>query len=318
MSNFDEFQIKFPDAQANKPLATLNTMRIGGMADLYYKLTRIEELPDLIQAAKQLQIPYFVLGGGSNTIFADEGFRGLVIHIQAKNIALEPELEPGSNPTDSRILAIDAGATLSQVIQFALKNNLIGLEKLTGVPGTIGGAVRGNAGAYGIELKDFFQKALLYNQEKGLHEADIAYLNFSYRSSVLKKKPEIVLRAYLKLAKTTPEQAKKAQAEAADILKNRVSKQPKGFSTGSIFKNPGGGPNDVTGHDSALKAGYLLEQVGAKDLQIGQIKVSDLHANWFINLGGGTQKDLIELVNTLKERVKNQFNINLELEIELV
>ncbi len=318
MSNFDEFKIKFPDTQVSKPLATLNTMRIGGMADLYYKLTLIEELPDLIQTAKQLKIPYFVLGGGSNTIFADEGFRGLVIHIQAKNIAVEPALEPDSNPSDSRVLAIDAGSSLSQVIQFALKNNLIGLEKLTGVPGTIGGAVRGNAGAYGIEIKDFFQKALLYSPKKGLHEADIEYLNFSYRSSVLKKEPEIVLRVYLKLAQGTPEQAKKAQEEAADILKNRVSKQPKGFSTGSIFKNPGGGPNDPTGQNQALKAGYLLEQVGAKGLQVGQIKVSELHANWFINLGGGTQKDLVALVKTLKERVKNSFNVDLELEIELV
>lgn len=319
-NSYDQFLDQFPLAEINKPLAPLNTMHIGGPADLYYKLTNIDELPGLLQAAKKLQIPYFILGGGSNTVFADEGFHGLVIHLQARNIALESQ---------EGLLSAESGASFSQVIQFALKNNLTGLEKLMGIPGTIGGAVRGNAGAFGVEIKDFFQKALIFSPEKSdkspenslpqaLREVDSQYLNFSYRNSSIKNSPEIILKVYLKLHLSDPEIVKKALDEATDILKNRVSKQPKGYSTGSIFKNPGGSPSDPTGHDPKLKAGYLLEQVGAKGLQIGQIKVSDQHANWFLNLGGGTQKDLIQLTQALKDKVKEHFKIDLELEIQLV
>ncbi|MFA5829829.1 MAG: UDP-N-acetylmuramate dehydrogenase [Candidatus Gracilibacteria bacterium] len=350
---------KFPNIEASKPLAPLNTMHIGGPADLYYKLTNIDELPELLQEAHKLQIPYFILGGGSNTVFADEGFRGLVIHLQAKNIALEPvatgeqpdstfanpQSVPGHsqgspksslpNPVSqilspkSHLLTAESGASLSQVIQFALKNNLIGMEKLMGIPGTIGGAVRGNAGAFGVEIKDLFQKALIYSPKtvdidaqnrlpQAIREVDSQYLDFSYRNSKIKKSSEIILKVYFKLHSADSETIKKAMDETADILKNRVSKQPKGYSTGSIFKNPGGSPSDPTGQDPKLKAGYLLEQVGAKGLQVGQIKVSDQHANWFLNLGGGTQKDLIQLCGILKAKVKERFNVDLEPEIQLV
>ena len=142
---FLSFLKSSPQAQQNKPLAPFNTFGIGGNADLYYKLTDIQEIPAIMEFVTQHQIPLFVLGGGSNTIFADEGFRGLVLHMQAKNITVHND-----------IIEAEAGALLSQVIQYALKHSLSGMEKLMGLPGTIGGAVRGNAGAFGTETKDFF------------------------------------------------------------------------------------------------------------------------------------------------------------------
>src|SRR5690606_21001884 len=139
---YTEFVQKFPQTEQEKLLAPFTTLQVGGPADLYYALTDIQELPPLIKIAKKLEIPYFILGGGSNTIFHENGFRGLIIHMKARNVDIK----------EDRIIA-DAGALLSVVLQAARKNNLVGMEKFMGLPGTVGGAVRGNAGAFGVETK---------------------------------------------------------------------------------------------------------------------------------------------------------------------
>ncbi len=297
------FQRNFPEVQVNKPLDTYSTFGIGGPADLFYDLKNLNELSSLVKEAKTREVPYMILGGGSNTIFADEGFRGLVIHITAKNIIQE-----------EGFIVAEAGALLSQVVQFGIKFGFSGMEKLMGLPGTIGGAVRGNAGAYGTEIKSVFYKALLYNEERGTFEAGKNYFEFGYRTTKIKKNDDIILKVYLELGDYNPQ----GMAEAMDILKNRVSKQPKGKSTGSFFKNPGGGPGSATADDEKLKAGYLLEQAGCKGLQVGKVKVSDEHANWLMNVGGGTQKDVLELSKILQEKVQEKFGIILEREVQLV
>lgn len=294
---FEYFPKSFPNVEQKKSLASLSTFGIGGPADLYYKLTDIQEIPAIMEFITQHNIPLFVLGGGSNTIFADEGFRGLVLHLQAKKITHEND-----------VVIAEAGALLSQVIQYALKQSLSGMEKMMGLPGTIGGAVRGNAGAFGTETKDIFLKALIYNKEKGLHEVDKNYFNFKYRFSTIKKTQELILKIYLKLEK---KDTKADLAEALDIVKNRISKQPKGKCSGSFFKN-----HDP--HDDKLKAGYLLDQVGCKGLQVGKAQVSLQHANWIMNLGGATQNDVLELKNLMQKRVKERFNILLEPEVQFV
>lgn len=327
-SSIKKFLQKFPDAEQNKPLAPFTTFGIGGPADLFYNLKNPDDLQPLVKTAIDLNIPFFILGGGSNTIFADEGFHGLIIHMATKNIALDDDL-----------IIADAGALLSQVIQFSLKNGLTGMEKLMGLPGTIGGAVRGNAGAFGIEIKDIFQKALLFSPKNGLHEADSQYMDFSYRTSTIKKTPElrrraipkrggakpgqmaqnaeIILKAWLKLHPATPEQAKSALSEATDIVKNRISKQPKGKCSGSFFKNPKT-PDYRSPQPQETKAGYLLEQIGAKGLKVGGVRVSPQHANWLMNEENGTQKNVMELSGILQNKVKERFNILLEREVQLV
>lgn len=293
-------------------LAPFSSMGIGGPADLFYKLTNIEELPTLLSLANDLQIPYFILGGGSNVIFADEGFRGLVIQMQAKKIALKDDL-----------IEAESGALLSQVIQFALKNQLTGMEKLMGLPGTIGGAVRGNAGAFGTETKDFVTAAEIFSPTTAspIKLVTTDYLNFAYRSSKIKTSGEIILKVYLKLPKATPEQAKSALAEAMEIIKNRISKQPKGKCSGSFFKNPDGTSVVETQNPAAaqlLKAGALLEQSGCKGLKQGDAQVSPQHANWIMNLGHATQKDILALKEAMQTRVKATFKLTLEPEVQFV
>ncbi len=321
---YDRLIEKFPSTERNKPLAPFTTFGIGGPADLFYNLTDIAEFERLIQTARELKIPFFILGGGSNTIFADEGFRGLVIHFAAKNISLSIGPALPAREAEPVFVAAEAGALLSQVIQFALKNNLTGMEKMMGLPGTIGGAVRGNAGAFGIEIKDIFHKAAIFSPEKGLFEADAGFMSFGYRTSAIKKHQaspsnpgEFVLKVYLKLSPADPQTAKAALAEAMDIVKNRIGKQPKGKCSGSFFKNPVT-PDYQKPQPPETKAGWLLEQIGAKGMRVGGVQVSPQHANWLMNTGNGTQKDVLELSGILQNKVMERFGIQLDREVQLV
>ncbi len=291
---------KFPKAEINKPLASLCSFGVGGPADLYYRLSDTSEIGGLISKTEELNIPYIILGGGTNIIFDDAGFRGIIIHIMARKVAIEPSDNPKKG-----IISAEAGALTSQIIAFALKNNLSGMEKLTGLPGTIGGAVRGNAGAFGTEIKDLFHKALLYTHNKKLKEAGREYFDFSYRHSKVKASGDVIIKVFLELE---AKDCTQAMVEATEIIKNRLIKQPKGRSTGSFFKNP----------NTDLKAGHLLDQCGCKGLQVGGAQVSHEHANWIINRGNATQKDALELARIMREKVRSRFDITLEPEVQLV
>jgi len=297
----------FPEVQQNIPLASLTSMGIGGTADLYCKITDTAKLAPLVDMAKKHEIPTVILAGGSNMVFADQGFQGLVIHLATRGITLENNI----------ILAAEGGTLLSQVIQFALKNSLTGIEQLMGLPGTIGGAVRGNAGAFGKEIQDIFQKALLYSPTIGLHEEQKQYFNFGYRTSTIKTTDDIVLKVWLQLKPTTPEAAQAALADATNIIKNRISKQPKGKSSGSFFKNPIP-PDYAAQQDKTTKVGYLLEQCDCKGLRIGDAQVSKEHANWIMNLGSATQQDVLALAREMQTRVKQKFGIDLEPEVQFI
>jgi UDP-N-acetylmuramate dehydrogenase len=298
-----EQQLKkeFPQMESAVPLAQFSSMGIGGPADLFYKLEKIEDAQPLISKTRELGIPFVIIGGGTNVIFADGGFKGLVIRMEARKINL------GNDSSSAASICAEAGAGLAQVIQFALKNNLTGLEKMTGIPGTIGGAVRGNAGAFGTEIKNVFQKALVLTKKNELTEVGPEYLQFSYRQSVIKQSKDIILKVWLSLQKDE-KAAKKAQEEAKIIITERIAKQPKGQCTGSFFKNP----------SPDLSAGYLLDKSGCKGLQVGGAQVSPEHANWIMNRGNARQKDVMELSKILKERVLHHFNIRLEREVQLI
>ncbi len=289
-----QFLAQFPHIQQSVSLKKYTTFQIGGEADLFYALNDLEDLPGLVLLAKENDIPVFVLGGGSNTIFADEGYRGLVILMKSKNMVIDGE----------RILA-DAGVTLAQLIQASMKAGLTGLEKLTGLPGTVGGAVRGNAGAFGVETKDLVEKVKLFDMAKGIVEATNAEMEFSYRHSRVKETHEVVLQATYHFKKAVDNSAMK---ETLEILKSRTGKQPAGKTSGSFFKNP----------SPELTAGKALEEAGCKGIQVGGVMVSELHANWMMNAGDGTQKDLIELERILKEKVHQKFGIWLEREVQFV
>lgn len=328
--------------QKNKLLAKLTTFQMGGLADYYFELRDVMMIPQLIEACLEDGLPYILLGWGSNVIFSDKGFRGLIIHNLARNMELGGDVladekyavhlgvldneKDGLSKTiigrpAGKLAIADSGTLLSQIILFSLNNGLTGMEKLVGVPGSIGGAVRGNAGAFGLETKHLFEKGLLYRpahtvaSAKGefagsLHEFDWHYLNFDYRHSSLKNSPEIVLKVWLRLR---PGDTKKGIEEVRKIITSRAGKHPIGKSAGSFFKNPSG--NSV---GEGWSAGFLSDQCGFKGKKIGGAFISEKHGNFLMNDGNATMLDLMELCLAIQDAVLEKFGVRLEREVALV
>lgn len=279
-----------------EPLKKHCSFGVGGPADYYCEAKNIKELTDLIKFSKKARIPYLIIGAGTNILFDDKGFRGIVIKMNLKNIKIQ----------NSKIIA-DAGASISALIQESLKNNLQGLEKWAGLPGTVGGAVAGNAGCNGLEIKDILVKAKLLNPLTGkIKEVNNKYFKFKYRESILKKSGEILISAAFELKKAKSiENFKKILKE---ILSSRLKKQPFGPSAGSFFKNP-----------SAQKpAGFLIEKAGLKGKKIGNAQISEKHANFIINLGNASSKDILSLARLIQKTVKKAFKITLKPEVQIL
>jgi len=245
-------------------------------------------------------------------IFSDLGFRGLIIHNLARKCELAGEGEHQANSRPAgRLVAADSGTLLSQIIQFSLKNSLTGMEKLMGVPGTIGGAVRGNAGAFGLETTHLFEKALIYRPNSGeTVEITHADMEFDYRHSKIKDSREIVLKVWLKL------QVGDTQAgveEVRRIITSRAGKHPSGKSAGSFFKNPSG--NSI---GEGFSAGYLSDQCGFKGKHLGGAFISEKHGNFLMNDGTATMRDVMELCVEIQQAVLAKFGIKLEREVALI
>jgi UDP-N-acetylmuramate dehydrogenase len=278
--------------QENIKLAPYTTFRIGGEAKFFVKIYNADELIEALSWAEENNQKYFILGGGSNVLFPDEGYDGLVIKMAGEKIQV----------LDNEI-TIDSGISLNKAVVKALAYNLSGLEWAIGIPGTVGGAIRGNAGAHDFSISDFVKEVSFFDS-KEIWTFKKADLDFSYRSSIFKKnKHFVVLTAVLEL--------QLGGDSNKDLLKNYIIKrnesQPKGFSAGSVFKNP---PDNY--------AGKLIEACGLKNSRIGGAIISDKHANFIINMGNANAKDVLALVDLCQKEVFNKFNINLELEIEIV
>lgn len=282
---YKDFINKFPSTREDVRLADFTAYKIGGTADLYVEAKTSYDMPEFIQKAGELEIPYYILGGGCNIVFSDKGFRGLVIHNVANRIEVH----------GNRIIA-ESGAMLGAVIAKAREHELGGIVNMFGLPGTLGGAVYGNAGAHGVEIGDFVEEVKLFDAEFGVKEEGREYFQFAYRSSILKKTHEIVLEVTLLLPPLDPNDI------ILEVMKFRASKQPKGNVAGSFFKNP-------TAKESA---GFLIDKAGLKGLREGGVEVSQLHGNWLINTGNGTQKDVINLAKKIKQGIFDQFKIDLE------
>jgi UDP-N-acetylmuramate dehydrogenase len=267
------------------------SFQVGGEADFFYEAKKSDEIIKAIKAAKSEKIPYYITGKGANIIFSDKGFRGLIIKNSATEIKINGE-----------VLEIESGALLTKVAQEAAEANLAGFEPLAWIPGTIGGAVYGNAGTKEGEIKDLIESVETYDSEKD--EVSKTKPEFGYRDSSFKRNDLVILKVHLKLQKTD----KIDEEEVKKQLQVRVQKQPKGFSAGSFFKNP----------SKDLPAGYLLDQAGCKGLQMGNAQISLKHANFFLNLGNATQNDIVELAKMAKERVKSHFEVDLQPEVRIL
>lgn len=283
--------------EVDEPMSKHTTFRVGGLADYYLTPHSLDELVKVRQICKENKLPYFIIGNGSNLLVSDNGYRGAVIQLyrNMSDIVVEDE---------TRIRA-KAGAMLSAIAKTALKNRLTNMEFASGIPGTLGGAVTMNAGAYGGEMKDILVSVTVLDHEDQIRCLSVDELDLGYRTSVIKKEGYIVLEAVLELEKGEPA---KIQALMNEFKEKRVTKQPLEFpSAGSTFKRPEG-----------YFAGKLIMDAGLAGYQVGGAKVSEKHCGFVVNAGGATAADVYQLICDVQAKVKEQFDVTLEPEVKLL
>ena len=288
----------------DEPLAGHTTLRLGGPADLWAAAESAEELEQAVALARRHRTPLFVLGSGANILVTDAGFRGLVLENRAGAVTFPPECGPGES---TQVLA-QSGAALPSLARRCADRGLSGLEWAVGVPGTVGGAVVNNAGAYGQDMAGMLIKAELLSPAGQRVWQPAAWFEYGYRTSRLKHGPDkggwVVLQAELRLTGLAVVEIRDAMAA---YTRRRKAGQPPGATIGSMFKNP---PGDY--------AGRLIEAAGLKGYRCGQAQISTVHANFFQNLGGAAAADVLTLIDTARSAVAQKFGVALELEIEIV
>lgn len=283
----------------DKELASLSSFKTGGKADFFYAVTNETDITTVISTCQQNDIPFFIIGGGSNLLISDNGFRGLIIKVDIKGITMI---------SDTTVVC-GAGENLMSLIDFTAEQGLTGFEFASGIWGSVGGAVYGNAGAYGGEIKDLITEIRLADLDGNIRNVSPEYCRFGYRDSYLKHTGEIVLSITVQLQKGNRQEIRK---KIDEIIKIRSEKHPvDGMCAGSFFKNI----PDKREKYGKLPAGRLLEEVGAKNLSVGGAKVFEKHANIIINDGTATSKDIRELADIMKKKVYEKFGITLEEEV---
>jgi len=285
--------------QENFRLASVTTSRVGGAVACYATCTSAAELSADVQFLWQHAIPLLVLGSGANVLVGDGGLDAVVLHNKAKEISFK---EIDGQP----VVYAESGATLITVVREAAQRGLDGLVWGSTIPGTVGGAVYGNAGAHGGDMSKSLVMAEILHRDKGLLSMRAEQMDYSYRSSVLKRTPgnAVILAAALSVypGNTADIQA----AIQANVEKRRLS-QPTGACFGSTFKNP---PGDF--------AARLIEAAGLKGTRVGGVEVSPLHANFLLNDGSGSAEDYRRLIEMIRQKVLDKFGVALELEIEII
>lgn len=304
------------DIQQNKPLSDLTTFEIGGPAKHYVEVKTEEEIRDALGWAREHNEKFFVMGGGSNILVADEGFDGLVIRLTSDHFGF-PDVKDLRNPS----LEADAGCNLLHLIRAASDQSLGGWEKLGGIPGTIGGAVRGNAGAFGPEIKDFLVYAHAINTKtEDTHEFSNAECEFAYRQSYFKKNPEwIITKVHIKLEKVNSEVSR---AEIETTIKEREKRHIQNVrAAGSYFMNPIAPVHIVSmfeqekGTESRggrVPAGWLIEKAGLKGARLGGAQSSERHPNYLVNVENAKAFEVRELADRIKRTVEEKFGVMLE------
>jgi len=279
---------------ANEPLAHHTTYGVGGPVQFFVNPANREELRQLLEFCKKTNLQYFIIGHGTNLLVSDQGYAGLIISLAKSFKSLE---------ISDRKIDAETGLSLRRLVRESIRNNLTGLEGLAGVPGTIGGAIRMNAGAFGAEISNFLVEVEVIDQTGAIISLSAAEIDFSYRRSSITN-GQIITWASFELAYGEPDQIKNLR----DLANNkRIANQPiDKRSAGSVFKNP----------RTDLAAGYMIDQCGLKGSKSGGAEISTKHANFIVNNGNATASDIIVLINLAYHKVKRQFGIELELEIK--
>lgn len=281
--------------RTEEPMSKHTTFRIGGAAEVF-AAPDARELPQLLAMAKGADVPVAVIGNGSNLLVGDRGIAGLVIEIGERMSEVRIE---------GTILVAGAGALLSKAAQTAAAAGLGGLEFAAGIPGSVGGAVVMNAGAYGGEMKDVLQSVKVLTEEGELLSLAAAELELGYRHSCVPERKYIVVEATMELAAKPEEEIR---AYMAELRAKRVEKQPLEYpSAGSTFKRPEG-----------YFAGKLIMDAGLRGYTVGGAQVSEKHCGFVINKGGATAADVRQLMQDVHDRVKEQFDVELEPEVKMI
>jgi len=312
----------------NVVLAPYTTLRVGGPADLFYVADTTAQVIQTLQLAAAAGVPTFILGGGSNICVADQGVRGLVVQIASRGW----QVEASTADRDQVVVSVEAGTELFTLIQELIAAGIGGLERMAGIPGSVGGAIFGNAGAFGTAIGDRLLSAtVLLGREGGQMRVETVgpdFFSFGYHTTRLTQGGDgVVLNVRLHLWR---EDVAKLTGEAEAILEKRRQKQPEGYSAGSFFRNPiiateaqlAAIPVGLAPHPlvvgGRVPAGFLLELVGAKGMRVGGACISSKHGNFLINTGKATAGEIRTLAEHLQSRVYDRFGIRLEEEVRYV
>ncbi len=302
---------QFGDVKINVPMSKRTTFRVGGMAQMLVKVDKTNQLVALLNFLSENGVEFFVLGGGSNLLWPDAEYEGVVVEVKTTGIKI-----------DGNVLEVAAGVPLALVVNTASQNSLSGMEWAIGIPGTVGGAVRGNAGAMGKDIGLAVEKVEVW-QNGEVVEIPSADCTFGYRSSVFKSSGGVVLRTWLRLV---PSDKLVIATEMKKFLDQRTGRYPASPSAGSFFKNLDitawpGDPKELPPlfiERKKIPVGWLVEQCALKGFTVGGAKVSDEHGNFIVNADSATQADVLAVVEEVKTRVYNKFKVELEPEVEIV
>lgn len=279
--------------QCDEPMKNHTTFRVGGPADYFVMPETKEEVKEVIALCKSFEMPYYIIGNGSNLLVSDAGYRGVIIRLYK---------EMSQITVEGNQITAQAGALLSRIAGKALEAGLSGFEFAAGIPGTLGGACRMNAGAYGGEMKDVLKKVLVLTPEGEFLMLSSEELKMGYRTSVIAEQGYIVLEAVISLEEGEPVSIRERMEE---LRMKRVSKQPLEYpSAGSTFKRPEG-----------YFAGKLIEDAGLRGFQVGGAQVSEKHCGFVINKGNATASEIMELMRQVSARVEEQSGVRLEPEV---
>ena len=284
-----------PGIKENEPMSLHTTFKIGGAADLFASVAAETELISLVKLARREGIPFMIMGNGSNMLVGDGGIRGLVIQIGSSF----SECEINGTEIDAK-----AGVLMSKIAALAARASLTGFEPMSGIPGTLGGGIFMNAGAYGGEMSQVVKSVKYIDRDGNIHTADTSECGFGYRKSIFSSGDKYIISARLSLRQGNEDDIRDAMA---DYNKRRSDKQPLSYpSAGSTFKRP-------EGHF----AGKLIQDAGLMGYSIGGAQVSEKHAGFVINTGGATASDVLALIEHIQKTVMDKFGIMLEPEIRL-
>lgn len=297
----------------NYPLSQLTTTQVGGKVKGLITAKTVAELLELIKTLESLKINFLLIGKGSNLLFSDKGFKGIVIKNEVSGIKKLKNNE----------IEVLSGTLLQDLVDFTIQNGLIGLQKMTGIPGTVGGAIYGNAGAYGQTISDCLKEVKFFDAK--IKSSSKKNCQFSYRNSIFKKEKKLILSAKFKLPQGKQQEIEK---EAQAIYAKRLLKYPPGIKCpGSFFMNIAVDSVPINKlklipkekiKNKRIHVGWLLESVGAKGFKIGGVKVAGYHGNLFINLNRAKASDYLKLSEILEKRIQNKYGITLTPEVQII